>query len=72
MATKRKTKTKPKLNQIEMFVRRGGNHGGGRPKGEGSTTIRIPNGLLPVVLQLLIDYRANLVSVTETKNTHLG
>ncbi len=24
--------------------------------------------LLPVVMQLLIDYRANLVSVTETKD----
>lgn len=65
---KRKQKPKPKLNQIEMFKRRGGSHGGGRPKGEGSTTVRIPNGLLPVVMQLLIDYRANLVSVTETKD----
>ena len=66
MATKRKTKTKPKLNQIEMFVRRGGNHGGGRPKGEGSTTVRIPNGLLPTILKMVAAYK-DLVSVTETK-----
>ena len=64
--TKRKTKTKPKLNQIEMFVRRGGNHGGGRPKGEGSTTVRIPNGLLPTILKMVAAYKG-LVSVTETK-----
>ncbi|OQX07934.1 MAG: hypothetical protein BWK73_26830 [Thiothrix lacustris] len=60
-------KPAPKLDQIELFPakKRGGYRGAHRPKGCGSTVMRIPNDKLEIVLAILNN--DDLKSVTEIK-----
>ena len=62
---------KPKLNQIELFARKGGTRANaGRKAGEPTTVIRLPTACLPTVTEILTAYRtgAALNSVTEIKD----
>ena len=60
-------KPAPKLDQIELFPakKRGGYRGAHRPKGCGSTVVRVPNDKLEMVLAILKN--DDLKSVTEIK-----
>lgn len=57
----------PRLEQIELFPvkKRGGYRGGHRPKGCGSTVVRVPNDKLEAVLEILKG--SGLKSVTTIK-----
>ena len=61
----------PKLNQIELFARKGGTRANaGRKAGESTSVIRVPTACLPTVTEILTAYRTGVAlnPVTEIKD----